>query len=152
MTTLYAYQWDTAYTVAVPWDEDHVPYMDFVRRWADDSRGTITPTFADGTLTAICPPELLIAPGEIAVYLRDENTRRQAATIVVQPRSKPDDYVYTESERWTAEKAVDKALQAAYDSGKFTPVKGVDYFTDADKDELLSAFLANFTDASEVAL
>lgn len=146
MNTFYAYQWDTAYTVTVPWDEDTTPYMDFVRRWADDSRGTITPTLSDGALTAICPPELLIAPGEIAVYLRDENTRRQAASIVVQPRAKPDDYVYTPVERWTAEKAVDKALQAAHDSGMFTgptgPVgpqgpKGDTYkLTDSDKAEI----------------
>ncbi|MBQ9082165.1 MAG: hypothetical protein IJY28_01540, partial [Clostridia bacterium] len=146
MNTFYAYQWDTSYTVAVPWDEDSIPYMDFVRRWADDSRGTITPTLADGTLTATCPPELLTAPGEIAVYLRDENTRQQAAILIVQPRAKPDDYLYTPAERWTAEKAVDKALQAAYDSGMFTgptgPVgpqgpKGDAYtLTDADKAEI----------------
>lgn len=32
-----------------------------------------------------------------------------------------------------------------------TPVKGDDYFTEADKNELISAILANFTDVSEVA-
>ncbi|MBQ9083102.1 MAG: hypothetical protein IJY28_06355, partial [Clostridia bacterium] len=144
MIEFYAYQWDTAYTVAVPWDEDSVPYMDFVRRWADDSRGTITPTLADGTLTAICPPELLTAPGSIIVWLRDENTRQQAATLIVQPRSKPDDYVYTEAERWTAEKAVTEAMEKALATGDFTgpkgdqgdpgpaPVRGTDYWTPED--------------------
>ena len=34
----------------------------------------------------------------------------------------------------------------------YTPVKGTDYFTEADKAEIVSAVLANFTDASEVAL
>jgi hypothetical protein len=33
-----------------------------------------------------------------------------------------------------------------------TPVKGKDYFTEADKAELVSTVLANFTDVSEVAL
>lgn len=33
-----------------------------------------------------------------------------------------------------------------------TPVKGTDYFTEADKAELVSAVLANFIDASEVAM
>ncbi len=33
-----------------------------------------------------------------------------------------------------------------------TPVKGTDYFTDSDKAEIVSSVLANFTDASEVAM
>lgn len=32
----------------------------------------------------------------------------------------------------------------------YTPVKGVDYFTEADKTEIVNAVLANFTDVSEV--
>ena len=31
-----------------------------------------------------------------------------------------------------------------------TPVKGKDYFTEADKTEIVNAVLANFTDVSEV--
>lgn len=34
----------------------------------------------------------------------------------------------------------------------YTPQKGVDYFTEADKAEIITAVLTNFTDASEVAL
>ena len=34
----------------------------------------------------------------------------------------------------------------------YTPVKGVDYFTEADKTELVNAVLANFTDVSEVGM
>ena len=33
-----------------------------------------------------------------------------------------------------------------------TPVKGTDYFTEADKQEIVSAVLANFVDVSEVGL
>ena len=40
-------------------------------------------------------------------------------TFRVNARAKPDDYIYTETERWTAEKAVQKALQEAKDSGAF---------------------------------
>lgn len=32
------------------------------------------------------------------------------------------------------------------------PVKGVDYYTDEDRAEIVKAVLANFTDVSEVAL
>lgn len=34
----------------------------------------------------------------------------------------------------------------------YTPVKGKDYFTDADKDELARLVLAQITDASEVGM
>lgn len=46
------------------------------------------------------------------------------------------------------------AAGAAGADGKdgYTPVKGTDYFTEADKQEIVSAVLANFTDVSEVAL
>lgn len=38
------------------------------------------------------------------------------------------------------------------EEGIYTPKKGVDYWTAADKAEMINAVLANFTDASEVAL
>ena len=63
-------------------------------------------------------------------------------TFRVNARAKPDDYIYTETELWTAEKAVQNALQEAKDSGAFdgmdgyTPRRGVDYWTDADKAEI----------------
>lgn len=54
--------------------------------------------------------------------------------------------------------AFETALQQAKDSGEFdgedghTPVKGTDYFTEADKQEIVAAVLANFIDASEVGM
>ena len=52
-------------------------------------------------------------------------------------------------------------FQQKYDSGElkgdpgdpgYTPQKGTDYFTEADKQELVSAVLANFTNVSEVGM
>lgn len=54
--------------------------------------------------------------------------------------------------------AVNAALAQAKASGEFdgkpgdTPAKGVDYFTEADKAELVNAVLSNFTDVSEVGM
>lgn len=44
--------------------------------------------------------------------------------FTVNQKPKPDDYVYTETEVWTAEKAVENALQEAKDSGEFKGDKG----------------------------
>lgn len=78
-------------------------------------------------------------------------------TFRVNERAKPDDYIYTEIELWTAEKAVEKALIEAKESGNFdgppgpkgdpgekgyTPQKGVDYYTEADKAEMVAAVIA----------
>lgn len=51
--------------------------------------------------------------------------------------------------------AINTALAQAKSSGEFdgkTPVKGVDYYTEADQTEIVKSVLANFTDVSEVAL
>ena len=52
-----------------------------------------------------------------------QNTSRIQTFMVVQ-RPKPDDYVYTETEVWTAEKAVADALEKAKTSGDFKGEKG----------------------------
>ena len=62
----------------------------------------------------------------------------------VEQRAKPSDYVYTETEVWTAEKAVAEALEKAKASGEFdgndgyTPVRGTDYWTEVDIAEIKS--------------
>lgn len=58
---------------------------------------------------------------------------------------KPPDYVYTAEERTTFEALVKKAdaaiaeIKRRADSGEFTPVKGVDYFTEEEKNELMES-------------
>lgn len=49
---------------------------------------------------------------------------KQSAVFKVQARSKPADYVYTETEVWTAKKAVEEALAEAKANGDFKGDKG----------------------------
>lgn len=46
--------------------------------------------------------------------------------------------------------AVNTALQEAKEAGDFKPVKGVDYWTDADKEELVADVITFFTNVAEV--
>lgn len=61
----------------------------------------------------------------------------------MQSSPKPPDYVYTAEERTTFEALVEKTdaaideIKRRADSGEFTPVKGVDYFTEKEKTELM---------------
>lgn len=48
------------------------------------------------------------------------------------------------------QRAVDNALQEAKESGDFKPVKGVDYWTEADKAEIVADVITNFTNVAEV--
>lgn len=63
----------------------------------------------------------------------------------MQSSPKPPDYVYTAEECTTFDALVAKAdaaieeIKRRADSGEFTPVKGVDYFTEAEKDELMES-------------
>jgi hypothetical protein len=100
------------------------------------------------------------------VYVDDHTVYEQV--FKVKQRPKPSDYVYTETEIYTIETAVHKALEDAKASGEFngengedgkngvdgkdgekgepgengadgyTPQRGVDYWTDADKAEIKS--------------
>lgn len=46
---------------------------------------------------------------------------------------------------------VESALQSAKESGAFTPIKGTDYYTEADKAEMVDRVLAALPDAAEVS-
>lgn len=97
---------------------------------------------ADGTRCRI-PDELLQTYGGKTCYERypDGTFRAYSFTVLYAP--KPPDYIYTPEERTTFEALtarVDAAIEEIKrraDSGEFTPVKGVDYFTDAEKTELM---------------
>lgn len=43
-------------------------------------------------------------------------------------------------------------MQGEQGKDGYTPIKGIDYFTEGDKEELITSILANFEDASEVAM
>ena len=89
------------------------------------------------------PDEFLQTAGFKTCYERYSDGTYTAYNFNVQSSPKPPDYVYTAEERTTFDALVAKAdaaiaeIKRRADSGEFTPKKGVDYFTDAEKIELM---------------
>lgn len=98
----------------------------------------------DGTRCRI-PDEVLQTYGGKTCYERYPDGTYRACSFTVLYAPKPPDYVYTPEERTTFESltarvdaAIDEIKRRA-DSGEFTPKKGVDYFTDAEKNEMMES-------------
>ena len=91
------------------------------------------------------PDEFLQTAGFKTCYERYSDGTYKAYNFNVQSSPKPPDYVYTSEERITFDALVAKAdaaiaeIKRRADSGEFTPVKGVDYFTDAEKAEMMES-------------
>lgn len=91
------------------------------------------------------PDEFLQTAGFKTCYERYSDGTYKAYNFNVQSSPKPPDYVYTAEERTTFEALVKKAdaaideIKRRADSGEFTPVKGVDYFTDTEKNEMMES-------------
>lgn len=91
------------------------------------------------------PDEVLQTYGGKTCYERYPDGTYRAYSFSVLYAPKPPDYVYTPEERTTFEAltarvdaAIDEIKRRA-DSGEFTPVKGVDYFTDSEKAEMMES-------------
>lgn len=91
------------------------------------------------------PDEFLQTAGFKTCYERYSDGTYKAHNFNVQSSPKPPDYVYTAEERTTFDALVAKAdaaiaeIKRRADSGEFTPKKGVDYFTDAEKSEMMES-------------
>lgn len=91
------------------------------------------------------PDEFLQSAGFKTCYERYSDGTYKAYNFNVQSSPKPPDYVYTAEERTTFEALVKKAdaaiaeIKRRADSGEFTPKKGVDYFTDSEKNEMMES-------------
>lgn len=91
------------------------------------------------------PDEFLQTAGFKTCYERYSDGTYKAYNFNVQSSPKPPDYVYTAEERTTFDALVAKAdaaiaeIKRRADSGEFSPVKGVDYFTEAEKNELMES-------------
>jgi hypothetical protein len=70
------------------------------------------------------PNELLTQDMDIRVWGYDGKMTKYEAVYEVERRTKPADYIYTPSEVWTAEKAVEEALEEAKANGDFKGDKG----------------------------
>lgn len=91
------------------------------------------------------PDEFLQSAGFKTCYERYSDGTYKAYSFNVLSSPKPPDYVYTAEERTTFEALVKKAdaaieeIKRRADSGEFTPKKGVDYFTEEEKNELMES-------------
>lgn len=91
------------------------------------------------------PDEFLQSAGFKTCYERYSDGTYKAYSFNVLSSPKPPDYVYTAEERTTFEALVKKAdaaideIKRRADSGEFTPKKGVDYFTDSEKKEMMES-------------
>lgn len=91
------------------------------------------------------PDEFLQTAGFKTCYERYSDGTYKAYSFNVLSSPKPPDYVYTAEERTTFDALVAKAdaaiaeIKRRADSGEFTPVKGVDYFTEEEKNELMES-------------
>lgn len=89
--------------------------------------------------------EFLQTAGFKTCYERYSDGTYKAYSFNVQSSPKPPDYVYTAEERTTFDALVAKAdaaiaeIKRRADSGEFTPKKGVDYFTEDEKTELMES-------------
>lgn len=89
------------------------------------------------------PDEFLQSAGFKTCYERYSDGTYKAYSFNVLSSPKPPDYVYTAEERTTFEALAKKAdaaideIKRRADSGEFTPKKGVDYFTDSEKTEMM---------------
>ena len=113
------YQWDYDQKLAVL--DDTVTQVHFPL--GTESCPPLPVYELDGQRVVDVPDILLQTAGVKRVYafVEDAFGGRTICTETfrVNERAKPDDYIYTEQELWTAEKAVQKALQEAKDSGDF---------------------------------
>lgn len=91
------------------------------------------------------PDEFLQTAGFKTCYERYSDGTYKAYNFNVQSSPKPPDYVYTAEERTTFDALAAKAdaaiaeIKRRADSGEFTPKKGKDYFTEAEKNELMES-------------
>lgn len=128
------YQWDTNQSLV-----ELTPSAQFVDYPIGDEVIRIK---ADGNRCRI-PDEVLQTYGGKTCYERYPDGTYRAYSFSVLYAPKPPDYVYTPEERTTFEALtarVDAAIEEIKrraDSGEFTPKKGVDYFTDAEKAEMM---------------
>lgn len=128
------YQWDV---------NQHLTELQPTAQFVDYPMGNeVIRIDTDGKRCRI-PDEFLQTAGFKTCYERYSDGTYKAYNFNVQSSPKPPDYVYTAEERTTFDALVAKAdaaiaeIKRRADSGEFTPKKGVDYFTDEEKTELM---------------
>lgn len=101
------YQWDLDRKLQV--EDAAVEQVHFA---AGAGKALVCPVYEkDGRRLADVPNILLQAQGNLRLFAVAGNRTLYSCIIPIHPREKPDDYIYTETEVWTVEQAVDTAWQ-----------------------------------------
>lgn len=147
----FFYQWDLDQRLALP-DVAVGTEIHFCNPNSKETECiTVFAKEENGVVYADVPNIILQIAGDFKVYVWPRYTTHYRQILVI-ARPKPTDYVYTEVEIYTIEEAVNEGLKKAKESGEFdgkdgvdgkdgkdghTPVKGTDYYTEAEKEELI---------------
>lgn len=141
------YQWELGRKIEItPPTNTGVDKVEFSHA-VDTEALQVIPKKESGKIIADIPNVMLQSGTPIFVYLTytpgDSLETTASFVLPVIKRPKPTDYIYTETEVVTVERAVEIALEEAKESGDFkgdpgyTPVRGTDYWTEADKQEIV---------------
>jgi hypothetical protein len=90
-------------------------------------------TYVEDGVTVVDVPNILLQTNwRIHAYAYDGSHTKHEDVFDVVKRTKPADYVYTETDIFTVEEVVDKAVK------DIAPQKGIDYWTEEDKAEIVA--------------
>ena len=148
------FQWDINRQIIV--SDASIDAVHYSNR-TDDSALVVEVKEKNGLRVADIPNILLQESWDINVYgYCDGYYTKQAARIKVKPRTKPESYVYTETEVLNYNTIMEKidtieltpgpqgprGPQGAPGQDGHTPVKGTDYWTETDKAEIVADVIA----------
>ena len=130
------YQWDINQKLIV--EDETITQVHFCNK-TDDCSLVVETYSIDGVTVADVPNILFQNDWDIRAYAYKEDHTLVVERFKVISRTKPADYIYTETEIVTVEKAIEEAIASGDFKGEKgdTPVKGEDYYTEEDKQELI---------------
>ena len=143
------YQWDIDRKIIV--EDNSIKEVHFCNR--TDNCSLVVDTYEEnGQTLANVPNVLLTTNWKINVYGYTGDYTKHSAIFEVVSRTKPSDYIYTETEIKSIERVVDEAVRAIVESGELKGDKGDDYvLTDTDKQEIANIVLAELPNGDEVS-
>ena len=134
------YQWDLDRKLIV--NDSTIKQVHYCNKTSDCS--LVCDVYEEnGKLIADVPNILLQTDWKINVYGYDSNYTKYSACFDVVKRSKPADYIYTETECYTVENAVDEAIKEAQRLGKLDSNA---FYVTISYDEETDTYSANYTD------
>ena len=133
----YFYQWDVGQKLIVIDEDCHEVH--FCNKTSDVS--LVCEIYDENGQRVVNVPNILLQtayPITIFAYVKnaDQSYTKHSHIFQVFARTKPADYVYTETAVKTLETIVNDWLTENPPKAGHTPIKGVDYYTEADKAEI----------------